>query len=146
MTKHTKNIDAFVKACVSSSDHVVNAYLGLVAVELVLKNDTGIKDHNVPAAIDKFAHHFATGHLQGCQIKLNALAVQLRNAIKAVSVQGVDGNPRFAPVESYPYIRYVRHESDGWSAPFTSEEQAKILSAKVTEIRAYLKTKFGKAL
>jgi hypothetical protein len=146
MSMHTKNIAAFVTACASSSDHLVNAYLGLVAVELVLKNDTGLKDHNVPAAIDKFAHHFATGNLQGCRIKLTALSVQLRNAIKAVSVQGVDGNPRSAPDECYPYIRYARHESDGWSEPFTSEEQAKNLSANVTEIRAYLKSKFGKAL
>ncbi|WP_310384769.1 hypothetical protein [Roseateles sp.] len=146
MTRHTKNIDAFVAASVSSSDHIVKAYLGLVAVELILKNDVGLKGHNVPAAIDKFAHLFAIGHHQGCKIKLNALVAQLRNAITAITVQGKDGNPCNAPVDSYPNIRYVRHESDSWPAPFTSEEQAKVLSAKVLEIRAYLKNKFGKAL
>lgn len=143
---HASNIRAFVAAAGASTDDMVKAYCGMVAIELVLKEATGLKDHNVPAALNLFAHKFAVGHLSGCKVRLHALSTQLSNALKTISVQGKDSQPRYAPTESYPYIRYTRHGVDGWSTPATTEEQAKTLSSTVSGTRAYLKTKFSKML
>ncbi|CAD6560603.1 hypothetical protein LMG28727_07199 [Paraburkholderia kirstenboschensis] len=146
MTDHKTNIQAFRQAALTSGDSIVKAYCGLVAIELVLKQATGLKDHNVPSALKKFAIKHAIDHMSGCKIRLNALATQLSNRIDAISVNGVDGNGRAAPTDSYPYIRYTRHLTDGWPSPSTSLEQATELAEKVAEIRAYLASKFDKAL
>lgn len=118
----------------------------MVAIELVLKHETGLTDHNVPAALNVFAHRFAVGTRQGCKVRLNALSAQLSNSLRAISVQGKDGVARFAPAESYPYIRYTRHATDGWSAPSTTNEQVKKLADLVGGTRSYLATKFQKSL
>lgn len=146
MSQHTTNIRAFVVAATSSADEIVKAYCGMVAIELVLKQATGLTDHNIPGALNVFAHQFAVGNQRGCKVRLNALSVQLSNALKAISVQGKDGVARFAPAESYPYIRYTRHVTDGWSAPATTLEQVKTLSNLVGSTRSYLATKFQKSL
>lgn len=146
MTQHTTNIRAFVAAAASSADEMVRAYCGMVAIELVLKQATGLTDHNVPAALNAFAHHFAVGNRKGCKVRLNALSVQLSNALQAISVQGKDGVARFAPAASYPYIRYTRHVTDGWPAPSTTHEQVKTLANLVSGIQSYLATKFEKSL
>lgn len=146
MSQHTTNIHAFVAAANSSVDEVIKAYCGMVAIELVLKQSTGLTDHNVPSALNIFAHRFAVGHLQGCKIRLDALSVQLKNALKAISVQGKDGMARYAPAESYPYIRYTRLAVDGWPAPVTTNEQVDALASAVGGTRAYLKDKFQKPL
>lgn len=146
MSQHTTNIRAFVAAAASSADQIVRAYCGMVAIELVLKEATSLKDHNVPAALNVFAHKFAVGNHRGCKVRLNALSAQMSNALKAISVQSIDGTPRFAPAESYPYIRYTRHAADGWPTPSTTQEQAKNLADIVIGTRSYLATKFEKAL
>lgn len=146
MTQHASNIAAFVRAASSSSDNIIRAYCGLVAIELVLKHATGLKDHNVPAALNKFAHLHAVGHLAGCKIRLTTLSTQIANALKVITVQGIDGAARFAPPDIYPYIRYTRFDVDGWSAPSTTDEQAQALSALVEATRSYLHQKFNHAL
>jgi len=146
MSQHATNIRAFVVAATSSADEMVRAYCGMVAIELVLKQATGLTDHNIPGALNVFALRFAVGNQRGCKVRLNALSAQLSNALQAISVQGKDGLARFAPSESYPYIRYTRHAADGWSAPSTTHEQVKTLADLVGSIRSYLATKFQKPL
>lgn len=146
MNQHATNIRAFVAAATSSSDEMVKAYCGMVAIELVLKQATGLTDHNIPGALNVFALRFAVGNKSGCKVRLNALSAQLSNALKAIIVQGKDGGARFAPAECYPYIRYTRHASDGWPAPYTTHEQMEQLSNLVGSTRSYLATKFQKSL
>ena len=100
----------------------------------------------MPAALNKFGQRFAIGHLSGCRVRLNALATKLSNAIKAICVQGKDGQPCFAPSESYPYLRYVRHAKDDWLAPVTEDAELDALVKSVKEVRAYLADKFKKPL
>ncbi|HBO2152800.1 hypothetical protein ACM8AW_26170 [Pseudomonas aeruginosa] len=145
MSQHTTNIRAFAAAA-SSSDPVVSAYCGMVAIELVLKQAIGLPDHNVPSALNLFAHRFAIDNLRGCKVRLASLSTQLSNALKTISVQGKDGVARFAPAECYPYIRYTRHTCDGWTGPTTTQEQAEMLAHIVNSTRSYLATKFQKAL
>lgn len=146
MSRHVTNISAFITAADVSEDLIIRSYCGMVAVELVLKQAMGLSDHNVPAALNHFANKFAVGHHSGCKVRLNAIATQLSNAIAAISVQGIDGNPRAAPAASYPYIRYTRHDGDGWAVPSTTAAQAQDLSDAVMSVRAYLKQKFKKPL
>ena len=146
MNQHITNIRAFVTAAASSTDELVRAYCGMVAIELVLKQATGLTDHNIPSALNIFAHRFAVGHKSGCKSNLHALSAQLSNALKAISVQDKNGKPRLAPAESYPYIRYTRHVTDGWPAPSTTYEQVKMLADRVDKTRSYLATKFQKPL
>jgi hypothetical protein len=146
MSHHITNISAFVAAAASSPNEIVQAYCGMVAIELVLKQETGLTDHNIPSALNIFAHKFCVNQRKGCKIRLNALSVQLSNALKAISVQGKDGVARYAPAESYPYIRYTRHATDGWPSPSTSDEQVKTLVKAVEGTRSYLTTKFQKTL
>lgn len=146
MSQHTTNIRAFVVAATASADETVKAYCGMVAIELVLKHATGLTDHNVPGALNAYAHRFAVGNQRGCKVRLNALSVQLSNSLKAITVQGKDGVARYAPAESYPYIRYTRHASDGWPVPSTTHEQVKTLANLVDGIRSYLSTKFQQPL
>lgn len=71
MSQHTTNIRAFVAAAASSADQTVKAYCGMVAIELVLKQSTGLTDHNVPSALNIFAQRFAIDHHRGCKVRLN---------------------------------------------------------------------------
>lgn len=146
MSQHITNITAFVTAADASGDLIIRSYCGMVAIELILKQATGLSDHNVPAALNHFANKFAIGRMYGCKARLNVIATQLSNALAAISVQGVDGKPRKAPAASYPYIRYTRHVNDGWAVPSTTNDQAQDLADAVMHVRAYLKTKFGKPL
>lgn len=146
MSLHVTNIDAFVAAADVSGDLITRSYCGMVAIELVLKEATGLSDHNIPAGLKHFANKFAIGHLYGCKTRLNVIATQLSNAITAISVQGIDGNARAAPAASYPYIRYTRHVGDGWAVPSTTPDQARALSDAVMNARAYLRQKFQKPL
>ncbi|WP_291380504.1 MULTISPECIES: hypothetical protein [Achromobacter] len=146
LSQHTTNIRAFVAAAASSADDTLRAYCGMVAIELVLKQATGLPGHNIPRALNVFAQRFAVGGQRDCKVRLNAFSAQLSNALKAISVQGRDGVAQFAPAESYPYIRYTRLVSDGWPAPSTTHEQMKTLADLVCSTRSYLAMKFQKPL
>ena len=143
---HSTNITGFLAAAKSSTDPLTRAYCGLVAIELVLKQEVTLGNHNVPSAIKRFATKNAIGQKAGCKAKLDALAVQLHNSVRSISVQGKDYSPRFAPGESYPYIRYARHAGDNWPTPNTSVQQAEALALIVVQVRSYLASKFGKNL
>lgn len=146
MSSHTTNLEAFVEAASVAKHPLTRAYFGLVAIELVLKEATGLKDHNVPSALNKFANRYAVGHLAGCKIKLNVLAVSLQNDLVRIAAQGADGLPCSVPVASYPYLRYARLESDGWDSPSSTLEDVEQLATTVDQIRAYLRKKFSKNL
>lgn len=146
MTKHITNLKAFVGASNNISDPILKAYCGLVAIELELKDATGLKNHDVPAHLNRFATKYAIDHLSGCGIKLNSLSTQLQNNLTQISVQDKDQKPCPAPKDSYPYIRYTRLAADGWPAPSTSLAQAQDLANTVQQIQTYLRRKFNKSL
>lgn len=70
----------------------------------------------------------------------------LQNDLASITAQGQDGLPCAVPIASYPYLRYTRHEVDGWPEPFTTAMQAERLAATVDQIRMYLRQKFNKKL
>lgn len=143
---HATNIAGFLAAARASADPLTQAYCGLVAIELVLKQEIPLGNHDVPSALKRFATRNAIGLKAGCKVRLDTLAVQLHNSIRAISVQGKDYAPRAAPGECYPYIRYARHAGDKWPDPSTSIQEAQALASIVVQIRSYLTSKFGKKL
>lgn len=143
---HTQNIAEFLSVASKCTNELVGIYCALVAIELVLKQHIAISDHNVPGGIDRIRLKMAVGHKSGCGQQLTSLAAKLRNDLATIAVQSKQLTPRFAPAECYPYIRYARMSGDGWGAPETSPEQLKILGETVSQVRFYLKVKFGMPL
>lgn len=146
MAYNAYNIQSFSEVAESSQDPIIKAYCGLVAIELVLKEAVGLRDHNVPAAMVKFAHRFAVGHQTGCKVRLTVLSVQLQNDMARVFANSADGVAQSIPPASYPSLRYVRHASDGWPDPSTPRESLEKLALTVSQIRAYFRDKFEKKL
>lgn len=143
---HTQNIAAFLYVASKCTNELVRTYCALVAIELVLKQHVGISDHNIPGGIDRIRLKMAIGKKSGCAQQLTSLATKLRNDLATIAVQSKQFTPRFTPAESYPYIRYARMAGDGWGPPETSPEQLETLSKTVSQLRFYLKSKFGMPL
>jgi hypothetical protein len=143
---HTQNIAAFLSISADSGSNIAKIYCELVAVELVLKQHVGLSDHNVPSGIDRVKLRMATGTKSGCAAQLTNLATKLRNDLATIAVQNKNFTACQAPPSCYPYIRYARISGDGWGSPETSHEQLKSLSETVSQLRFYLKSKFGMPL
>lgn len=146
MSTYSSNIKSFVQSAKASNDPVAQAYFGLVAIELVLKESTGLKSHDVPGAIVDFANRYAIKKLTGCKIRLNSLSAQLSTDLGQMITNDKSKAPCITPSNCYPYLRYTRHEADGWAVPVTTAEQAKRLASTVAQVRAYLREKFSKDL
>ncbi|WP_324037224.1 hypothetical protein [Aeromonas caviae] len=146
MPLHSENIKAFKAIAMSQTNLIAKAYCGMVSIELVLKDATNLRDHDIPGGLNAFALKFATNeaHKSGCKAKINSLSTQLGNALKNIYVQGIDSKPRQAPQNCYPYIRYTRHANDGWPEPYSTDTELKILSDVVQATRVYLLEKFSK--
>jgi hypothetical protein len=136
---HTSNINAFILAATVKSP-LVQAYCGLVAIELVLKHEVALVDHNVCAALNRFRTQRANS---SSAFGLIALTSQLQAAIVAIQVNGKDGLPRAAPYDSFPYIRYSRFDTDGWGEPHTLTGTIESLANIVQRLRLFLRTHFG---
>ena len=136
----------FLSGATLCQSHLMQAYCGLVAIELVLKGEVTLTDHNVPAGMDRFKTVKATGQKAYAAFALSSLAAQLRSDIQNMYVQGKNGTSRQAPFDSYPYIRYTRVSGDGWGAPETSVKEIDQIAKTVQRIRNYFKVNFGLAL
>ena len=144
---HTSNIKAFLSSAISSENHLIQAYCGLVAIELTLKDEKMCAGHNVPDGIRRL------GHAKGAAIRdrrhrvaLVSLAVELINDLRSIHVLDKDGNISTARAAQFPDIRYTRFSGDGWGATETPSEKLEVLAKRVSRIRSYLRTNFGYAL
>jgi DNA repair exonuclease SbcCD nuclease subunit len=112
-------------------------YCTLVTVELILKRVLSISgNHDIPAML-KTACTIKPKH----QIQLTSFSRQLRNSLQAIYVQDKYGNSRLTPSESYPFIRYFRHNSD-WPSPSQAEDEIFSLLNDAKQIQAFLKKNF----
>lgn len=139
---HKTNTKGFLAAADSSQTGIIKAYCGLVAIELELKSQIRVTDHNVPSSMLALR---AAKPKPGSQV-LNSFAEQLRNDIERIQVTGAHGDRRTAPHCSYPYIRYATMEADGWDHPTSTEEDFTRLCATIARIRKYLKTNYNLSL
>jgi hypothetical protein len=141
---HASNIKAFLSSAISSDSHLIQAYCGLVAVELVLKDDNMCTGHNVPDGIRRLSN--ANKCAPHRKIALYALAQELNNDLCAIFVVDKNGNVSPARPDKFPDIRYTRCFGDGWGNLETTPEKLETLANRVNRIRNYLRTNFGYAL
>jgi hypothetical protein len=146
MTSYTSNVKAFVESARASSDPITKAYFGMVAIELILKESTGLRSHDVPGAIIDFANRYAVKKLSGCKVRLSSLSTQLSNDLAQIITNDKNRSPSITPSHCYPYLRYTRHQLDGWPVPVTTVAQAQKLASTVSQVQAYLREKFNKDL
>lgn len=139
----TSNIQIFAHAATTSSTALIKAYCGLVAIELVLKQEVNLRSHNIPQALATFKNMNAVGRKSMHVAILNSLRQRLVNDLTAISTQNRHGVPCAAPSNSYPYIRYTRFAVDGWGIPDTPSARLATLAVTVDHARHILKTKFG---
>jgi hypothetical protein len=139
---HAANIKAFLGAT-TDQDPLVRAYCGLVAIELVLKHEVGLKDHNVCAGLGTFRTLRAIGNKSWSATALISFADGLRRDIVGIHVNDKFGQPKTAPHDSFPYIRYVRFNGDGWPPPHALLGDITRLADTVQQLRIFLRTTFG---
>lgn len=96
---------------------LARCYGKLVAIEIVLKDHLGPNganvSHDVPALLGKVA---AAGAHQTPPIlaaPLNSKAQQLSQMLRLLSCSSKTGQRMLVPPSSYPFMRYIFHESDG---------------------------------
>lgn len=141
-TEHKTNILAFIEAA-KSTDALLSAYCGLVAIELCMKSKVPLKDHNVCAGLEKFRHLQIGTSKAYSTVALTSMTNALRSAINNVRANDRNGNPRRVPAESYPYIRYTRIMEDGWPSPHSTLPELKDLADLVKQLRAFIKVHFS---
>lgn len=113
-------------------------YCRLVALELALKEALGFLTtgsnggHDVPSLL----HSFASTRLPASphRAQLLALVLQLRAAISSLWCQGKGGAPVRARENCYPYIRYLRHQTDGWNPEFSGDADVDRLGSVVSAV------------
>lgn len=143
---HGTNTAYFVHAADNSTNSLITAYCGLVAIELVLKQEIGLTSHDVPSGINSFSIQKAIGGAASHAMVLSSFRVKLINDLKAIHVQHKCGYPIAAPITCYPYIRYTRIIGDGWGPPETPTSDVAALASTVNQIRLFLKKTFGLSL
>jgi len=139
---HSTNISSFLSAA-NGQDPLLRSYCGLVVLELVIKHEVGLIDHNVIHGLNKLRSAKAVNAKAWAGVGMLSLTNKLRTDLVAIHVNGIDGLPRTTPTESYPYIRYCRIADDGWAQPHTTSVELTTLANTVQQIRTFLRTNFS---
>lgn len=103
---------------------LLGAYATLVALELFIKDYLALYPPSVPATHDipKLLKTLA-GHLgKKYSGPILSMATQLSSKLSNLWCKGKDGNATPVPSHSYPYIRYLRHDSD-WDISASTDEE-----------------------
>lgn len=118
----------------SSTNELLIAYCTLVECELILKGllagHTSKRDgHNIP----KMLHRIGTHRLINRGLA-NVIKSKLERSLSSLWCQSKDGNAVHVPSDNYPYIRYIRHDSD-WTSDATTDAQIKVLREAAQHLR-----------
>lgn len=108
---------------------LLGAYVTLVALELFLKDYLTLHvagvptSHDVPKLLKTLAGHLGGKHAG----PISSMALQLSTKLASLWCKGRDGNATPVPSNSYPHMRYLRHDSDWGSSASTDEELDRVL-------------------
>lgn len=135
------NRKAFRSVCKATGiEPLAATYCSCVLLELSLKQHLNLTasasngGHDLPALVHRVGQ-IHSRHAVVC----NALQRQLGDSLGKLYSQSRMGVPRSVPMNSYPYIRYLRHDSD-WPSDCTSEGDLVALHAllqRVISVLAY---------
>lgn len=141
MTSYAYNRQAFQSG--SSSD-LASTYCRLVQLELALKEELGLINcggnggHNVPALLTEYGNTKVANGTK--KISINSAAAKMGSGLAALWCQGRHGTAVKVPKSSYPYMRYVRHNGDGWPSPSSTAACVVSLRNEVNNVIAILKS------
>jgi len=141
------NRRAFRSVCSANGiEPLAAAYCGCILLELSLKQylalctSGGNGGHNLPDLLLRVGlrnpSHTAT---------LNSLQRQLAGSLRILFSQGKDGLPTPVPTSSYPFIRYLRHDSD-WGTSNSSDVDITLLTNVLQRITSFLTASLGVAV
>jgi hypothetical protein len=122
---------------------LTRAYCRCVALELALKEElaliggSGNGGHDVPSLLLQYAN--AKLALSPLKAQVNVLAGQLSSRLSALWCQDRYGVPIKVKAKSYPFMRYLRHQSDGWLPQYSSDADVQSVEATVGAIWLALK-------
>lgn len=125
-----------------NSNEMAATYCKLIVLELALKerlgyiNDSRNGGHDLPKLLQEFLQ--INPALAGSSA-LTAQITQLRSALSGIWCQGRKGTAERVPAHSYPNIRYLRHQSDGWGAQYSGTAELSTLSLVVSNICTILR-------
>jgi len=125
---------------------LVLAYCSCILLELSIKQHLGMvsagsnSGHNLPYLVQRLGLTYSR-YRPLC----SALQMQLGDALRNLHSQGKDGAPRAIPSDSYPYIRYLRHNSD-WAAPSSSDADIMALNGLLNRIISLIRNQLRVAV
>jgi len=124
-------------------DPLATAYCSCVLLELSMKQylalcsspDNG--GHNLSSLLQRIGLRHAR-----YKAVCNALQIQLADSLRILFSQGRNGTSRTVPSDSYPHIRYLRHQSD-WELPHSPEVDVAALNAILQRVISFLTSSIG---
>ena len=140
MAGYTYNRQSFTGAPTA----LAAVYCRCVVLELALKEElqligsTGNGGHNVPVLLHSFANTKLGTSVLGDQVR--NLSGQLGTRLSALWCQDRNGGAIKVKANSYPYLRYLRHQTDGWSTPSSSDADLQMLDTTVSAVWIALKS------
>jgi hypothetical protein len=139
LTTFTFNRTAFFGAALTGP--LTGAYCKLVGLELALKDHFRVPNgHDVPSMLHRLSLALAAaGAPPATTTALNGLIGQLRFALTGLNCQGPAGIAQSVPANSYPYMRYLRHVSDHWPAPNSSDAELGLLNTTLDALLGLLR-------
>lgn len=140
--RHSTNIQQFLAAA-KSGPPLLGIYCALIAIELAIKKEAGLKDHNLCSGLNRLKALKAIGNKSWVANNFTGLVERLKSDLKAIAVNDKFGLPTKMPHESYPYIRYARMACDQWPAPHVTDVELNALLQTVQQIRVFLKMHFS---
>jgi hypothetical protein len=132
------NRNAFQDGSTASLPILLRTYCSLVALELGLKDFLGLPEspgnagHDLPDLLTQVKHR----EKRTCA-SVNSLQTQLRHRLTAIRCQGKAGCAQSIPAQSYPHLRYMRHQSD-WAADFSTDSQLHAVLSTVQKLTSSL--------
>lgn len=124
---------------------LTRVYCRCVALELALKEELSLLSgrgnggHNVPALLQSFAGAKLASS-SPLKSHMSTLSGQLATRLSALWCQDQSGSATQVKAASYPYLRYLRHDSDGWALPRSSNADVQRLESTVNAIWVALKS------
>lgn len=121
----------------NSQNYLLQIYCRLVECELILKDMLG-------AASNRHGHDLLTMIHKAASRKLiqaggaNVVRSLLEQHLQALWCNSKSGGPAPVPPNNYPYIRYLRHQSD-FDSEFVAEEELKALNLATVRFKNALK-------
>ena len=135
---YSYNRKAFHAGGNASLPILLKTYCSLVALELGLKDFLGLSEssgnagHDLPDLLNQVKQRE-----RRTRASVNSIQTQLRNQLTSIRCQGRAGFAQSIPAQSYPHLRYMRHQND-WSSDSSTDNQLHAVLSTVLKLTSSL--------